>query len=447
MSMKESNANNSSVETMTTKTQQYFHDNEGRKINRWIYFVLLVVVAAFFLPWTQNIRGRGMLTSLNPSQRPQTIHSVIAGRIEKWFVGEGDLVRKGDTIMFITEIKDEYFDPDLLENTMEQITSKEGSVKAYTDKINALDSQIDALLTNQDIKLQQGRNKLKQSYLKIQTDSIELITARQNLKIAEEQLARYEELLSKDLISKTELESRRVTKQNATAKSIDSENKLLVARNELLNVRAELQGIESDYRDKIAKAESEKFASMSSMFDAEAQVSKLQTQYANYDVRSGYYYITAPQDGYITKAVHTGIGETIKAGDAIVSVMPAKYDLAVEMQIEPMDLPLISVGSQVRFIFDGWPAFVFSGWPDAFYGTFAGKVYAIDNFTGPDGKYRALVVPDSSDHPWPTALRVGTGAEGIALLNEVSVWYELWRNFNGFPPNFYKSQATDAEKK
>lgn len=447
MSMKESNANNSSVETMTTKTQQYFHDNEGRKINRWIYFVLLVVIAAFFLPWTQNIRGRGMLTSLNPSQRPQTIHSVIAGRIEKWFVGEGDLVRKGDTIMFITEIKDEYFDPDLLENTMEQITSKEGSVKAYTDKINALDSQIDALLTNQDIKLQQGRNKLKQSYLKIQTDSIELITARQNLKIAEEQLARYEELLSKDLISKTELESRRVTKQNATAKSIDSENKLLVARNELLNVRAELQGIESDYRDKIAKAESEKFASMSSMFDAEAQVSKLQTQYANYDVRSGYYYITAPQDGYITKAVHTGIGETIKAGDAIVSVMPAKYDLAVEMQIEPMDLPLISVGSQVRFIFDGWPAFVFSGWPDAFYGTFAGKVYAIDNFTGPDGKYRALVVPDSTDHPWPTALRVGTGAEGIALLNEVPVWYELWRNFNGFPPNFYKSQATDAEKK
>jgi adhesin transport system membrane fusion protein len=349
--------------------------------------------------------------------------------------------------MFITEIKDDYFDPNLLENTMKQITSKEGSVKAYTEKINALDSQIDALIMNQDIKLQQARNKLRQAYLKIQTDSIELITARQNLRIAEEQLSRFEELLAKDLISKTEMESRKVVKQNAIAKSIESENKLLVARNELLNIRAELQGIESEFRDKIAKAESEKFASMSSMFDSEAQVSKLQTQYANYDVRSGYYYITAPQDGYITKAVYSGIGETIKAGDAIVSVMPAKYDLAVEMQIEPMDLPLISVGAEVRFIFDGWPAFVFSGWPDAFYGTFAGKVYAIDNFTGPDGKYRALVVPDPYDHPWPAALRVGTGAEGIALLNEVPVWYELWRNFNGFPPNFYKSNTSDAEKK
>ncbi|MFM7105619.1 MAG: biotin/lipoyl-binding protein, partial [Flavobacteriales bacterium] len=281
MSTKETHSDNAFLEKVNTKTAKYFIHNEGRKVNRWIYLVMLVVLATFFLPWTQNIRGRGKLTSLNPSQRPQTIHSVIAGRIEKWFVGEGDLVGKGDTIMFITEIKDEYFDPNLLENTMEQITSKEGSVKAYTEKINALDSQIDALLTNQDIKLQQGRNKLKQAFLKIQTDSIELITARQNLKIAEEQLIRYEELLAKDLISKTELESRKVNKQNATAKAIDSENKLLVARNELLNVRAELQGIESDFRDKIAKAESEKFASMSSMFDAEAQVSKLQTQYAN----------------------------------------------------------------------------------------------------------------------------------------------------------------------
>ena len=446
MSTEETHSDKASLGKSETNTYRYFHNHKGRNVNRWIYLVLLVILAVFFLPWTQTIRGRGMLTSLNPAQRPQTIHSVIAGRIEKWYVGEGDLVNEGDTIMFITEIKDDYFDPDLLENTMEQITSKEGSVKAYTDKINALDSQIDALLKNQDIKLQQGRNKLKQAYLKIQTDSIDLITVRQNLKIAEEQLLRYEDLMSKDLISRTELESRKVSKQNATAKAIESENKLLMARNELLNVRAELQGIESDFRDKIAKAESEKFASMSSMFDAEAQVSKLQTQYANYDVRSGYYYITAPQDGYITKAVYTGIGETIKAGDAIVSVMPAHYDLAVEMQIEPMDLPLISVGSGVRFIFDGWPAFVFSGWPDAFYGTFSGKVYAIDNFTGPDGKYRALVVPDSSDHPWPAALRVGTGAEGIALLNEVPVWYELWRNFNGFPPNFYKSKEPNAGK-
>jgi adhesin transport system membrane fusion protein len=35
------------------------------------------------------------------------------------------------------------------------------------------------------------------------------------------------------------------------------------------------------------------------------------------------------------------------------------------------------------------------------------------------------------------ALRVGSGAEGIALLNNVPLWYEVWRQLNGFPPDYY----------
>ena len=54
------------------------------------FFVLLMLV---FLPWTQNIRSRGYITTLQPDQRPQTINSVIAGKIEKWFVKEGDFAR------------------------------------------------------------------------------------------------------------------------------------------------------------------------------------------------------------------------------------------------------------------------------------------------------------------------------------------------------------------
>jgi hypothetical protein len=33
---------------------------------------------------------------------------------------------------------------------------------------------------------------------------------------------------------------------------------------------------------------------------------------------------------------------------------------------------------------------------------------------------------------------MGTGAQGIALLKDVPIWYELWRNINGFPPDYYK---------
>ncbi|MFM7234164.1 MAG: biotin attachment protein, partial [Flavobacteriales bacterium] len=141
----------------------------------------------------------------------------------------------------------------------------------------------------------------------------------------------------------------------------------------------------------------------------------------------------------------TGVGETIKEGEEIVTLMPANYQLAVELMIKPIDYPLLSKGQKVRFIFDGWPAFVFSGWPGASAGTYGGLVVAIDNFTNEKGEYRILVAPDPNDVAWPPGIRVGAGARGMALLNDVPLGYELWRQFNGFPPNYY--QADEPQKK
>jgi adhesin transport system membrane fusion protein len=420
--------------------------SSSRMLKRWLFIIFGILVGTLFLPWTQNIQSVGVVTALNPEQRPQTVNTIIGGQISKWFVQEGDFVKKGDTIMYITEIKDDYFDPNLLVNVESQIKAKESSVGSYMEKVRALDQQIDALIANKEFKLQQAENKLKQAYLKIKSDSIEYQAARNNLVVAEDQLKRFEELFKKDLVSRTEFEGRKVALQNANAKSIDAENKLLISKNEILVARTELNTIDSEFRDKIGKAESDKFASMSSMYDAEAQVTKLQNTYVNYDRRSGFYFITAPQDGYITQAITTGIGETIKEGDQVVSIMPAKIDMAVEMFVDPMDLPLIKVGQKVRYIFDGWPAFVFSGWPNASFGTFGGKVYAIDNFIGANGKYRMLVIPDPSELPWPEGLRVGTGANGIALLKNVPIWYELWRQFNGFPPDYYTGNRKEVDK-
>ena len=40
-----------------------------------------------------------------------------------------------------------------------------------------------------------------------------------------------------------------------------------------------------------------------------------------------------------------------------------------------------------------------------------------------------------------------TGAQGMALLKDVPVWYELWRNINGFPPEYYKASAEASKEK
>lgn len=417
----------------------------SRILAKILFGLLFLLFVIMFLPWTQNISARGYVTTLRPDQRPQTVHSIIAGRIEKWFVQEGDFVSKGDTILYISEIKDEYFDPNLLERTEQQIKAKELTQQSYDDKVEALASQIQALEDMQELKLEQTRNKVIQARLKVTADSIEFEAAKTNFSIAERQLVRMQGLYDEGLKSLTELESRTLKLQESQAKLIGYESKLLSSRNELINAKLELSAIKNEYRDKLAKANSERFSALSNSYTASVEITKLNNQYMNYSVRTGLYYILAPQDGYITQAIKTGIGETIKDGASIVSIMPAAYDLAVEMYVKPMDLPLLKKGQEVRFMFDGWPAIIFSGWPNVSYGTFGGKIVAIDNFTSMDSKYRILVSPDDENAAWPEAIRIGSGANGFALLNDVSIWYELWRQLNGFPPDYYQANMQVAE--
>lgn len=418
----------------------------GRRLIRVITVFLILLAGLMFLPWTQNIRSDGYVTTLRPDQRPQTIHSIIDGRIEDWYVREGDFVKKGDTILFISEIKDAYWDPELLQRTQEQVNAKASAIQSYDGKVQALNNQIRVLGETSRLKLQQAENKLQQAHFKLRTDSIDLVAKGINFEIAQEQLNRIDSLYKEGLRSLTEYESRKLKWQKAQAEVISAENKVLGSRNEVINARVELSSIEAQYQDKISKSESDKYSALSGKFDATATLSKLQNQYANYSVRQGLYYITAPQNGYITKAIQSGLGETVKAGEEMVSIMPAKYDLAIEMYVKPLDLPLLNKDQTVRIQFDGWPAIVFSGWPNTSVGTYGGRVFAIDNFISENGLYRILVAPDPDEHPWPNALRVGAGTHSMVLLNEVPVWYELWRQINDFPPEFYDPKNLKREK-
>lgn len=413
------------------------------KLLKWT-FVLMVVIA--FLPWTQNVRSTGQVTTLRPDQRPQTINSVIAGRIDEWFVQEGDFVKKGDTIALISEIKDDYFDENLIDRTGNQLELKKKAAKSYGDKELAQGQQLNALKSQFSLELQQAKVKLRQAKLKVQNDSIAFISAKLNSYTAQRQFERMDSLYQKGLKSLVDLEARRVKQLQTQAYEIEAENKWVNGKSDLLNLQLEILNINSKYQNNAAKILSEQLSTSTDKYDAESMINKLENQVVNYKVRQGYYFITAPQDGYITKIYLPGVGQTLKEGQELVSVMPQNYDLAVEIYVDPIDLPLMKIGEKVRLQFDGWPAIVFSGWPNASYGTYGGKIYAIDQFISENGKFRLLVQQDSDDVPWPTALRFGGGAKSIILLDDVAIGYEIWRNINGFPPNYYKTESTVKEK-
>lgn len=418
----------------------------NRMFTRWLVGTMVLIFIFLLLPWTQNIQSKGKVTTLQPGQRPQTIQSTIAGRIENWYVREGQLVQKGDTIVHLSEIKAEYFDPDLVSRTEQQVDAKEGAIASYGQKVEALDDQIDAMTSEQGFKQQQLANKIRQTEYKLASDLADMEQAYFQDSVSVVQYNRTAQLFERGIKSRADVEEKRMKVQEARAKYISAQNKVEASRNELVNARLELSTVRYEYNQKVAKAESDKFSTLSAKYDAEGSVNKLRIQASNYEQRSHFYFILAPQDGFITKTIKPGIGETVKEGEGIVTIMPADYELAVELFIKPMDLPLVSTGQEVRFIFDGWPAFIFSGWPGQSFGTYSGTVVAIDNMISANGLYRILAAPRKDSEAWPEALRVGSGAQGIALLNNVPLWYEIWRKLNGFPPDYY-DEGVDAAPK
>lgn len=420
------------------------NSHHSKKI-KWIFGVIVGIILTFFLPWTQNIQSRGEVSTLNPEQRQQEINSIIAGRIVKWYVQDGDMVKKGDTILQITEIKDDYLDPLLTERTAQQLEAKANATQFYKDKAGQADIQLVAMGQSLNLKMEQLRNKVKQYTLQVQSDSMAMNAANNQLSIANEQLKRQKEMFDAGLKSLTEFEQRQQLYQESLAKKISAENKFYNGKNELLNIKIDLSATTQEFAEKISKTTGDKFTAESQAATGESEVAKLQNQLSNYKLRKGFYFIIAPQNGQVLQTIKAGIGETVKEGEILLAIVPLNFSKAIEIYVNPIDLPLINKGARVQIQFDGFPAIVFSGWPQASYGLFTGNISAIDNNIDASGKFKVWVKPNLKTKAWPATLKLGTGCQTIALLNNVPIWYEIWRQLNGFPPDFYGKKNKDSK--
>ncbi len=391
----------------------------GKILAKWLLGIFILFFAVLFLPWQQNIRGSGKVTALSPSNRPQTIETTIAGRIQVWKIKEGQFVNKSDTIAILTEVKEKYFDPQMLFRLQQVITAKEQSLLSKDQKAKALQRQVGALEDGMRTKVEQSKAKLEAERFRFN-----------NFK---SQYERNKKLFEAGNIPLTKFQ--------------DIEYKYQGSEADFVNAEIEIERVQAEYLDKINKAESDLNNTLSEQFDTQADLAKMRNELSNMEIRSQQYFILAPQAGTVVKATQAGIGETIKEGDAVCTIMPQSSDVAVEMHVKAMDVPLISKGRRVRIEFDGFPALQFSGWPSISVGTFGGTVEVIDYVNTKPGEFRILVIPDKKDIAWPKQIRVGSGIKGWVMLDDVKVWFELWRQLNGFPPSLYKEPEMEDHKK
>lgn len=426
---------------------QIYSERRVMHFSYWLKGSIIALILFLFLPWTQNIQSNGLVTTRLQENRPQNIQSQIAGRIAQWKVKEGDLVRKGDTILILTEVKDNYLDPKLVERTREQATAKRMSIDYYKGKANATEYQIDAIERGRALKIQQLKNYLNQLQSKLKAEQAELVAAKNDYNLALDQRDRQKKMFQDGLVSQTQMQQREVAFQNALAKKTIVENKIAQTQQEIANNQVEQNSAIQEYIEKRQKAEGDRLSSLSEANTSLADASKLENQVSNYEMRSEQYVVKAPQDGQVVQVARSGIGEIIKEGEIIGLVVPDRNNAyAVEVFVRPVDLPLIEKGQKVRLIFDGFPTIVFTGWPKGSYGTFGGKIVAFENTISENGLFRVLVVEDKKDDPWPKQIKVGSGAKCIVLLKNVPIWYEVWRNINGFPPDYYKLNTKPSKK-
>ena len=422
--------------------QNIYRSNKKSSIRKIFWVMAPCAIIILFLPWTQNIKSEGDVTTRLQEERPQQINSTIPGKITKWFIKEGDYVQKGDTILQLAEIKDDYLDPNLLNRTQQQVQAEMQSIQSYKSKSESYFQQIKALEAERQFKLKTIENKIQQTVRKINSDSFKVTASKNELIIAERQIDAAVKMYKQGVIPLTEFERRKIVFQNAEAKYIATVNDFNNIKQDIMILQLDKNGLVQNYLEKIAKSESEIFQSQSQIASAEGKMAKLENQYENYKIRSGQYFVIAPQSGQIINAKKGGLLETVKEAEMLAEIVPTSSLKAAEVWIDAMDLQLVGVGQEVRLIFDGFPAIVFSGWPSQSYGTFTGEIAAIETNVSANNKFRILITEKRKEKPWPKELKLGCGVKVFAMLKNVPIWYELWRQVNGFPPDFYKQNTS-----
>ena len=422
--------------------QKIYRADKESNIKRWFWMICLFIVVLMWMPWTQNIQATGIITTLYQDQRPQQLNSIIPGRILKWWVKEGDFVKKGDTIVQLADVKDDYLDPQLMQRTNEQVDAKQQKMVFYQQKISATESQIIAMENARELKLNSLDNKMEQIRRKMLSDSAEIISAEVDYQVAVQQLSRAKEMYARGIITLVEFEKRSQQFNKALAVLTEKQQKFQNSKQDVIICSIEMNSTRQDAADKIFKARGEIASAQSEIASTSGDLSKNRNQLSNYEIRGSQRWLIAPQNGQLVKAKKSGINEMVKEGDMIAEIVPTTFNYAAELFISPMDLVLVNKGQRVTLIFDGFPAMVFSGWPAASYGIFVGEVTAVETNLSENGKFRVLVTQNSTERQWPSELKIGTGVQGFALLKNVSIWYELWRQINGFPPEYYKKASS-----
>ncbi len=413
------------------------------RIAIWISLVLLLMVgvavaATVVVPWRQTVLAQGEVAVYDPMQRPQPVDAQIKGRLVELAVVEGQMVQKGDLLAVLEDRDTKFLDPRRTERQRGQVEALQNKEQATLEQIEALEGQSRALIEAGDAAIPAAEAKARQAEQKAEVLRRQLRLGEQDVLTARLQKDRVEQLHSQGLKSRRDLElaiqklveaETKLQKMSGEVEVLQSE--ISIARLERAKIAAELAEKRQKVTEGIAKARSE-------VAEIHEKLQKLRSDAAAVEVREELQRVLAPRDGMVTKLKKVGPGHMIKEGDTLATLVPPQQELGVVLYVSGLDTPLVEKGRPVRLMFEGFPAVPFAGWPWAAVGTFGGTVTVVDPVSSEEeGKsgFRVWVQPNPTEAAWPPSerLRIGSKVSGWIMLDDVPLYYEIWRQLNAFP--------------
>ncbi len=399
-----------------------------RTVSKWLtigFAGALVLVA--LVPWQQSVTGSGQFSAYAPLDRRQTIDAPVSGRVVRWHVGEGTRVREGNPVVDITDNDPEILDRMRLQRDAyaQKLEASRTSAQALTDRILGVKQSRTSALIAAENYVEMARQKVRAQKRKVDASEQTLLTSELNLE-------RVQRLHDRGLRSRRDLELAQLDYAKSSAELDRSQADLIATREDLDAKHAQRDKVDADTNALLESAKSSLASAESSVATNEGSLQEIESKLAQQSRMS----VLAPRTGTVLRLLAQPGSEFVKEGEPLVQLVPDARDEVVELWVKGNDMPLIHPEDRVRLQFEGWPAVQFVGWPSVAVGTFGGIVSLVDATDDGKGRFRILVKPDPNDERWPSSqfLRQGVRANGWVLLKVVPLWYELWRQFNGFPP-------------
>ncbi|MEK9629923.1 MAG: HlyD family efflux transporter periplasmic adaptor subunit [Nitrospinota bacterium] len=419
-----------------------------RRLSAWGWFAIAIfiwfAVALLFVPWTQTVTVQGKLSAYSAIERPQEVHAQIAGSLQRWYVHEGDSVKKGDLVLKLGDVNPKFMAPDLIKRLDESREALKQKRQAALDRAGILEERILEMTSLVDAAGSTATARVMEAEQKVLSAEQKTASAKIAKETAELNLERSKALEADGLVSRRQLELaiQAAIQADATLKGAGAELE------ETQKARAALEfnrdKIDAELVQKLLDTKSKRAAAIGTAAKVSKELADLKLTRSNAIQRRKASKVLAPVEGTVVRLTTIGLGEIVNSGDLLFTIVPKRAKPALEMWANAIDAPLLKPGRPVRILFQGVPAIPLPAWPELMAGTYDGKIKVVDQSASEGGQFRFWVEEEKGRRHWPPQLHVrqGTQVMGWVILNRVPLWYEMWRRFNLFPPDYNARDVT-----